>query len=161
MNVVSKSERKILPINIRQYTPKDEAEVYRVNEASLEISFRYYYNMFHKRAPELFLVAEYENQIIGFILVRSGQNFGENHTAIIFAIAVAPQYRSLGVGTQLINAIIDVLHHKEINKLYLHVRVGNTRGIQFYERLGFTKIKRIENFYHWGEAAFRMVKILK
>ena len=155
------SENNSLSINIRQYIPADEEAVHQINQASLEISFRYFYNHFHRREPELFLVAEYKDKIIGFCLVKNGENFGEVNTAIIFAIAVAPEYRSLNVGTQLVNAIIEILHQKQIKKLFLHVRVGNPRGIKFYERMGFTKIKRIEAFYSWGEAAYRMVKILE
>ncbi len=73
---------------------------------------------------------------------------------------MAPKFRCYGVGFQLVNAIIKILRQKEIKKLYLHVRVGNERGITFYERLGFTKVKEIEEFYSWGEAAYRMVKEL-
>ena len=154
------SEEIKLPINIRQYRPEDEAAVHEVNEASLEISFRYYYNHFHRREPELFLVAEYENKVIGFILVKDGVNFDEHNTALIFAIAVSPRYRNLNVGARLVDAIITTLHQKQIKKLFLHVRIGNARGIKFYETLGFVKVKKIEGFYSWGEAAYRMVKIL-
>jgi ribosomal protein S18 acetylase RimI-like enzyme len=154
------SEETTLPIKIRRYRPEDEAPVHEVNEASLEISFRYYYNHFHRREPELFLVAEYKNHVIGFILVKDGVNFNEDNTALIFAIAVSPQYRSQKVGAQLVDAIITTLHQKQIKKLFLHVRVGNARGIKFYENLGFVKLKKIEGFYSWGEAAYRMVKII-
>ncbi|MHA1129583.1 MAG: GNAT family N-acetyltransferase [Candidatus Helarchaeota archaeon] len=154
-------EDKNFPIKIRRYTPEDADAVQRVNEASLEISFRYYYNLFHRREPDLFLVAEHNNEIIGFVLVKNGTNFGERATAIIFAIAVAPQYRSLNVGARLVNTIINTLKKKQIRKLFLHVRVGNEKGIHFYEKLGFNRLKRIEGFYSWGEAAYRMVKILE
>ena len=148
-------------LKIRQYQPKDNKKVHKINQASLEISFQYYYDLFHQREPELFLVAEHENEIIGFILVKNGINFGESSTALIYAIAVTPQYRSLGVGEQLINAICEILHKKQIKKLFLHVRVENKRGILFYERLGFTKLKTIKEFYSWGEDACRMLKLIE
>ena len=85
--------------------------------------------------------------MIGFILVKDGINFNEEDTALIFAIAVFPQYRSLNVGARLVDAIITILHQKQIKKLFLHVRVGNARGIKFYETLGFVKLKTIEGFY--------------
>jgi ribosomal protein S18 acetylase RimI-like enzyme len=151
-------KKKQLEVKIRRYTPKDEEEVHRINESSLEISFRFYYTIFHKREPELFLVAEYQNKIIGFLLVKGNEDFDDEAGALIYAIAVAPEYRNQGVGAQLLNAIYKVLNEKEIKKLYLHVRVGNTRGIHFYEQLGFTTARRINLFYSWGEDAFRMVK---
>jgi len=127
---------------------------------SLEISFRFYYDLFHKTEPEFFLVAEHEKKVIGFILVKDGENFGEKLTAIIYAIAVSPNYRSSGIGSQLIYAILNVLREKQIKKLFLHVRVGNENAIKFYLNLGFTKLQRIKEFYSWGEDAHRMVKII-
>ena len=154
-------EKNYLEVKIRQYNPKDEEKVHKINEESLEISFHYYYNIFHRVEPELFLVAEYKNEIIGFILVKNGENCGEVSSALIYAIAVTSQYRSLGIGKQLINAIYKELRQKQIKKLFLHVRVGNTQGIEFYKRLGFIEVKRISQFYSWGEDAIRMVKILE
>lgn len=150
-------KNKIL-VKIRPYTPADEEKVHKINEISLEISFRYFFNLFHRREPELFLIAEYENETIGFILVKKEEDLSEDPSSIIYAIAVAPEYRNLSVGTQLINAIIKILNQKEIKKLFLHVRVGNIKGINFYKRLGFTKVKKIYEFYSWGEDALRMVK---
>lgn len=158
-NLTSKGPK--LPIRIRQYESADVEQVHEINQVSLEISFRFYYDLFHKTEPELFLVAEHENKILGFILVKDGENFGEKPTAIIYAIAVSPNYRSSGIGTQLVNAILNVLREKHIKKLFLHVRVGNESAIKFYLNLGFIKLQRIREFYSWGEDADRMVKIIE
>ena len=157
-NLTSKAPK--LPVRIRQYESADVEQVHEINQLSLEISFRFYYDLFHKTEPELFLVAEHENKILGFILVKDGENFGEKLTAIIYAIAVSPKYRSSGIGSQLVNAILNVLREKQIKKLFLHVRVGNEGAIRFYSNLGFTKLQRIKEFYSWGEDADRMVKII-
>ncbi len=158
-NITSKVPK--LPIRIRQYESADVEQVHEINQLSLEISFRFYYDLFHKTEPELFLIAEYENKIIGFILVKDGENFGEKPTAIIYALAVSPSYRSSGIGSQLVNALINVLREKHIKKLFLHVRVGNDSAIKFYLNLGFTKLQRIKEFYSWGEDAHRMVKLIE
>ena len=129
-----------------------------MNEATLEISFRFYYLPFHRREPELFLVAEYQDTVIGFILVKNGENFGESPTGLIYAIGVLPEYQSQGIGTRLVNSICNILKDKGCKKLFLHVRVGNKEGIKFYQRLGFFEISRIKEFYSWGEDSFRMVK---
>ena len=49
------------------------------------------------------------------------ENCGEVSSALIYAIAVTSQYRSLGIGKQLINAIYKELRQKQIKKLFLHV----------------------------------------
>ena len=158
-NTTSKAPK--LPIRIRQYESADVEQVHEINQLSLEISFRFYYDLFHKTEPELFLVAEHEKKIIGFILVKDGENFGEKSTAIIYAIAVSPNYRSSGIGSQLVNALINVLREKHIKKLFLHVRVGNESAIKFYLNLGFTKLQRIKEFYSWGEDAHRMFILIE
>jgi len=155
------SEKKKISVNIRPYKPSDKEKVNTINEVSLEISFHYYFDIFHRQDPGLFLVAEHANEIVGFVLAKNGENFGESPTAIIFAIAVIPQYRSLGIGEQLINALSQELKRKNIKKLFLHVRVGNTRGIKFYQQLDFNEIITVPEFYSWGEDAYRMVKIIK
>ena len=151
----------MLPLNIRQYRPSDKKTVHLINQESLEISFRYYYDLFHEREPDLFQVAEYESKIVGFILVKNGINLGESHTGLIYAIAVTPQYRSLGIGTELVSVVEKILKEKAVKKFYLHVRTANKKGVQFYERLGFTVLKKIEKFYSWGEDAYRMMKSLE
>lgn len=80
---------------------------------------------------------------------------------LIYAIAVSPQYRSLGVGSQLVWTAYEVLKQKKAVKFFLHVRTANDRAIKFYERLGFKLLKKIEEFYSWGEDAYRMVKIVE
>ncbi len=106
------------------------------------------------------MIAEYQDEIVGFILVKNGVNLGEPKTGLIYAIAVEPQFRSLGVGSQLVNAIEKALKEKAAKKFFLHVRTENKRGVKFYEQLGFETIQKIEKFYSWGEDAYRMRKIL-
>lgn len=159
-NSTPEPEIQAIPIKIRQYKAADKESVHAINQVSLEISFNYYYDLFHEREPELFLIAERENEIVGFILVKTGTHFDTSSSALIYAIAVSPLHRSSGIGTRLVNAICNKLEVKQIKKFFLHVRVENTRAIQFYERLGFSKIKKIKQFYSWGDDAFRMLKYI-
>jgi len=163
MSETTKNIRRPLPVIIRQYSPVDKEAIHKINQESLEISFRYYFDLFHAKEPELFLVAEYQDKIIGFIMVKNGINphLSRYPSGLIYAIAVASSYRSLGVGTQLVNAICEVLKKRQVLKFFLHVRCANHRAIKFYERLGFHVLKKIEKFYSWGEDAYRMQKIFE
>ena len=53
-------------------------------------------------------------------------------------IATSPEYRSKGIGAQIIAFVRDTLGHKHIQ---LETYSKNTRAISFYERLGFRVIK--------------------
>jgi ribosomal-protein-alanine N-acetyltransferase len=147
-----------MEINIREYNPDDEIEVFNINKKTLEISFKSLYNIFHKKHSDLFLVAEdsESNKIIGFILVTITRKFEQKDSGLVYAIAIHPNYQSQGIGKKLINNLVDNLTTRHIDSLYLHVKESNYKAITFYSNLGFEKIELIKKFYTWGEGAFRM-----
>jgi ribosomal protein S18 acetylase RimI-like enzyme len=53
-------------------------------------------------------------------------------------LATSPEYRSKGIGKQLIEFVRDALGYRQIQ---LEVFSKNARAIAFYERIGFKKIK--------------------
>ena len=149
-------------IIIREYNPSDKNEVYKINEKSLEISFKSLYDIFHRNHPDLFLVAEdtISNEIIGFILVSISRNFESNDTGLIYAIAIHPDYQNKGIGKNLINKLSENLKKRDITALYLHVKETNKGAIKFYNILGFIQVEFLKKFYSWGEGAYRMKLIL-
>ena len=67
----------------------------------------------------------------------------ENGT-YLYSLAVDAKHRSEGIGSML----LDVVLASTDNDVYLHVHVGNTEALQFYEsKFGFAKDKTIANFY--------------
>ncbi len=75
------------------------------------------------------------------------------------AFAVLPEFRNQGIGTQIINQLLN-----EIAKLYpqvsLAVREENP-AIKLYERLGFTKVEGSEMSNVAGSVSFKMLKTLE
>jgi len=75
------------------------------------------------------------------------------------AFAVLPEFRNQGIGTQIINQLLN-----EIAKLYpkvsLAVREGNP-AIKIYERLGFEKVEGSEMTNVAGSISFKMLKTLE
>ena len=51
---------------------------------------------------------------------------------------VAPAYRRLGIGAQLVNAIVDWVRAEGARTLRLIVTSNNDGAIEFYQSLGFT-----------------------
>ena len=118
------SKRKNVSIIYREYVhPKDYADVANINSSSLIVSFTYLYDEFHKKDPDLFIVAENENtnKILGFILVEKNPKSLKKGTALIYAIASHPGYKRLGIGSGLIRNIMVNLryNHPKIKALYL------------------------------------------
>ncbi|MHA1799712.1 MAG: GNAT family N-acetyltransferase [Candidatus Helarchaeota archaeon] len=155
-------KRKNVNIKYREYKhPTDYAGVSNVNSASLIVSFTYLYEDFHRKNPDLFIVAENEinKKILGFILVeKNPKGFKKGSSALIYAIAVHPGYKRLGIGSGLIRNIAINLryNHPKIRKLYLHVQETNDEAITFYKNLGFKEVKFLKEFYSWGENAYQL-----
>jgi ribosomal protein S18 acetylase RimI-like enzyme len=82
--------------------------------------------------PELFLVAEYEGQIVG-----SAMGGYDGHRGWIYYLAVAPGFRRRGLGRQLVEAVAGRLKAIGCPKLNLMVRGTNLEVLEFYKRLGF------------------------
>lgn len=59
----------------------------------------------------------------------------------ILDIALLPEFRNQGIGTRLVRNVIEEARHIK-KPTRIHVELGS-REIQFYERLGFTKIGEI------------------
>ena len=143
----------------REYTRKDYEQVEVVNSATLRVSFSYLYSIYHKKHPDLFLVAEDspENKIVGFILVDINGGDVKKDSALVYAIGVLEEYRRQGVGKLLIYKLNENhKKHPNVKELYLHVQESNTDAFKFYEKLGFQFTKTIKQFYSWGENAHQL-----
>jgi len=84
------------------------------------------------RDPDLFLVAEHENKIIGTII--GGY---DGCRGIIYHLAVEKAYRNQGVGSQLLDEVEKRLGEKGCLKCYLMVTPENNAAMHYYEKHGW------------------------
>lgn len=71
----------------------------------------------------------------------------------IMTLGTSTQFRRVGLGSILVNRVVDMIKSKqECGALYLHVITYNTTAIKLYERLGFSRVKKIR-----GERAFALI----
>lgn len=85
-----------------------------------------------QRDPDLFLVAESSNQIIGTVI--GGY---DGRRGMIYHLAVLFEFRKQGVATQLIQEIEKRLQAKGCVKCYLLTFAENTEAIHFYKERGW------------------------
>ena len=71
------------------------------------------------------------------------------------AIAVLPNYRGLGIGTQLLTRIL-AKARETYSAVSLSVRANNP-AVRMYERLGFVKVSGSEITNRLGEVSFNMI----
>ncbi len=106
--------------------------------------------------PEGFVVALDDGKIIGFAIgILSDEGKGR-----ILLIGVDENYRCRGIGTRLLKKLLMNLRSSGAVEIELEVRVSNKRAIEFYQKNGFIKIRRVSEFYEDGEDGYVMVKKL-
>lgn len=57
-------------------------------------------------------------------------------------------YRQQGLGSQLLNQVIQELSQKEVAKVFLEVRLANLGAQHLYQKNGFKEIHLRKNYYH-------------
>ncbi|RLG18161.1 ribosomal-protein-alanine N-acetyltransferase [Nanoarchaeota archaeon] len=102
--------------------------------------------------PEGFLIVRLGEEIAGYIIASSVEKE-------IISIAVKKKFRNLGIGSFLLKEALNYLFSKGAEEVVLHVRVGNKRAIEFYERNGFEIVKKIEGYY--GDEDAYLMKLPK
>ena len=98
-------------------------------------------------------VAEEDGRIIAY-----GGFTAVYEDASVTNIAVTADFRNKGVGTAVLEAIIDECKKLKVNKLFLEVRVSNAPAIHVYRKRGFVDIYIRERYYEDGEDAIVMAK---
>lgn len=86
-------------------------------------------------------LAEYQNQLIGYVVVTHGGGDAE-----LLNLAVSPSFQRKGIGQLLLNHAVDLVKGKA-DMLFLEVRVSNQKAIALYSRDGFFEIGNRKNYY--------------
>lgn len=83
--------------------------------------------------------SKYEN----YIVYQEGKIIGcfalytNNDTPCLYDFSILSKYRGIGLGSQCLNQIINLVYDKGFNDLYLFVRKGNDSAISLYIKHNF------------------------
>ena len=152
------------PYTIRQFHPDDIKQVVSINLRCLPENYPDQFFMgLHYHAPKAFFVAEYEGEIIGYIMCRiergiSGFGRIPVKKGHIVSVAVLQTLRRKGVGTALINAGMNGMIDYGASEFFLEVRKTNEAAIAIYEKLGYSVRRVLRGYYRDGEDAYLMIK---
>jgi ribosomal protein S18 acetylase RimI-like enzyme len=115
------------------------------------------------------LVAEVEGEIVGTVSIRkTADAWASMH---LFALEVAPERRGQGIGSAIIDYVVEEARRRGCGRVFLEVRVDN-RARRLYHRLGFRRVggSFVNSWWHYDdeggqervqELSYRMVKRLK
>lgn len=142
---------------IRHVNDRDISEVYNIELKSFKYPYPLHlFIIYLKLFPELFLVVECENRVVGYgiAVIEPGK------TGHIVSIAIDPKYRGLGLGKALMKELEGKLKTYGAMKVKLEVSVNNNIAINLYKSLGYKITKRMSRYYPDGSDAYVMIKNL-
>lgn len=90
----------------------------------------------------LVFVAEIKGELMGACMAGY-----DGHRGWLYAVAVLPQARRTGAGTQLVQYAIEQLQQLGCVKVNLQIRADNTEVASFYRSLGFQVEERLSMGY--------------
>lgn len=113
----------------------------------------FYY--FYRKCPDLFLLAEYEGEVVGYVLGCSEDDSGH-----VISIAVSHRFRKRGIGRALMMELEKKMAEKGIRKVRLEVSASNEVARKMYNSLGYREIGILRRYYPDGNDAIVMEKSL-
>ena len=125
---------------------------------------RRFIEKFEKSKYDVMLVALDGDVVVGNAIVERNKIARYNHRAEI-SITVLKKYWGRGIGSQLMQMMIDFAKQTGVEILYLEVRSDNERAISLYKKFGFSKIGAYENFFkiegEYYDADFMLLNLKK
>ena len=91
----------------------------------------------------LWVVAMDGEKLVGYVGSQSVMGWAD-----MMNIAVAPDFRRMGVAAKLIDELVDRLKANQVNCLTLEVRASNEPAIALYQKFGFEQVGRRPNYYY-------------
>ena len=91
-------------------------------------------------------VAEYENEIVGWIAASQAIMIEVMPHCEINGLVIDQDHRGMGIGKLLVDKVKQWAKEKNNSKVGLRCNVKRTEAHLFYEHLGFAEIKQQKNF---------------
>lgn len=152
---------------LRRFNPTDLEAVIGINRVCLPENYAPYFFMdTFNTLPDTFLVAEYQGQVVGYIMCRLEHGFSDvkklrfARKGHIISVAVMPDFRNMGMGYALVEQVLSVLSARDADECYLEVRTNNVQAINLYRKMGFEVTRTIPRYYFDGFDAYVMTKTL-
>lgn len=155
--------RRVGDYIIRRCEEKDLTSVISINMNTLPEHYSdYFFESILRELPEAFVVAEVNDNIIGYIMCKIEFGFsnfrklGFVKKGHVVSVAVLDQHRGKGVGRALMLEGVNGVVSRKSDEIYLEVRISNEPAIKMYENLGFQIKSRLRTYYRDGEDAYLM-----
>lgn len=128
---------------VRTARQADLPRMVRIERASFavpwsESAFR---SVMHRDDARL-IVADRAGEVVGYAAVWFAADEGE-----LGDIAVDPERRREGIGTRLVEGVLEEARRRGAQQVFLQVRESNQGALRLYETAGFRKVGRRPGYY--------------
>lgn len=128
---------------IRRMLPADLPQVMLIELSTFtmpwsESTFR---GLLRRKDSDL-IVADMKGNIVGYAVFWAVMDQGE-----LGNVAVDDEKRGNGIGSKLIEAVLDCAHERGVREIFLEVRKANVGAQDLYKRFGFSEVGRRKNYY--------------
>ncbi|KAI8866077.1 N-alpha-acetyltransferase 20, partial [Ramicandelaber brevisporus] len=149
----------------RRFSPLDLLKFNNINLDSYTETYQTaYYFQYMCTWPDLLWVVEGPSQELQGYMIGKIEGEGELWHGHVTALTVAPDYRKLGLGRKLMDALERASDAKGGYFVDLFVRASNANAIKMYEILKYKVYRRVLSYYQGekgrSEDAFDMRKSL-
>jgi len=133
-----------MDVIIRPMRKEDVEEVLEIEKLSFSTpwSKEAFISEVTKNSCAKYIVAEVDNKIVGYggfwVVVDEGH---------ITNIAVHPEYRSKGIGSKIMEGLIELAKKNGIISMTLEVRESNIVAQHLYAKFGFRPLGRRKGYY--------------
>lgn len=142
----------MLPVEIMEMEPEHVSEVFAISEASFPLPWAKEELIREIINPHAInLVALHDGNVCGYI-----QCWYTYEDADILNVAVDEHFKRQGIANALLTRLILMLKEKNVQNIFLEVRVSNIPAQMLYKSLGFITLAKRERYYINGEDALVM-----
>ncbi|KAK4524940.1 hypothetical protein GAYE_SCF07G2843 [Galdieria yellowstonensis] len=140
-----------LPIRLGNLHEKNLEQLKKLNSSIFPIRYgdRFYEEVLRAH-PDLVKLAYYHDFLIGAYCCRKEVSSDKQIKIYILTIGVLAPYRERGVGTQLLQSILQLVkteRWKDVTEIYAHVQTSNEEALRFYQKNGFEIGEKKTNYY--------------
>jgi N-alpha-acetyltransferase 50 len=144
--------KKTLKVALRAIDDNNVGTFRVLNRNILPVTYKDKFYNDIKGYPERFKRLAYSGaNVIGAVACRlENDPSSEEHKRLyLMVIGVLAAYRGLGVGSQLLEYVLDQAskYHHEVKSIYLHVQTSNEDAVTFYKKFGFEIVETIDDYY--------------
>ncbi|GMI89168.1 N-terminal acetyltransferase 50 [Hibiscus trionum] len=126
---------------------KNVMQLKKLNTALFPVRYNDKYYADALASGEFTKLAYYSDICVGSIACRLEKKEGGVICVYIMTLGVLAPYRGLGIGTKLLNHVLELCLKQHIPVIYLHVQTNNEDAINFYKKFGFEITETIKNYY--------------